>query len=224
MRSRRYPPTCACVYVWVMRKTYIHIKTKKKKSVSEATTENHKTNVNIPKGHRPPPNPQPAHAMPTNAHSQTGPLVPNVIRNARNHGEGTAHAWRLASAPPGTQTVLVFRPSKNQTVLVFRPSKNQTVWFFTPQKNQIVLVFRPPKNQIALVFLWIWFWYFGGVAASNAPMKILGSFGNEIKKTLILKNVSWNLLGNRVLYQKPKIESKLIFLHKPFLVFLQPCA
>ena len=121
---------------WVMRKTYIHIKTKKKKSVPEATPENHKTNVNIPKGHRPPPNPQPAHPRPTNAHSQTGPLVPNVTRNARNHGEGTAHAWRLASAPPGTQTVLVFRPSKNQTVLVFRPSKNQAVWFFTPPKTK----------------------------------------------------------------------------------------
>ena len=51
--------------------------------------------------------------------------------------------------------------------------------------------------------------------------KTLAVFGNEIRKTVILKNVSRNLIGFAVLEQKPKNKSNIVLLHNDFLVFSQ---
>lgn len=53
--------------------------------------------------------------------------------------------------------------------------------------------------------------------------KTLAVFGNEIRKTVILKNVSRNLIGFAVLVRKPKNKSNIDLLHDHFLVFSQHC-
>ena len=57
----------------------------------------------------------------------------------------------------------------------------------------------------------------------GAQSKQIHGFGNKTEKGLFLKNVSWNLFGNGVLVTKPKTKSKVIFLHRPFLVFWPDC-
>ena len=58
----------------------------------------------------------------------------------------------------------------------------------------------------------------GGLGA-----KKINGFGNKTEKGLFLKNVSRNLFGNGVLVTKPKTKSKVIFLHRLFLVFSPDC-
>ena len=153
------------------------------------------------------PAPPPTH--PTQ--SQTCPPVVTIARGNHKHGTGRYHSWRCPSATSVDDLSNRIFSCLGLQLLVFWRPKYQTDLVFWTSKYQINLVFWTSKYQNAMVCLKVRFWYFRGFAFGTCQTKNLGRFGNEIEKSLVLKNVSRFLLGFSVLVQKTKNQKHVVF-------------